>query len=273
MKMPADLAKAACKVSKVKVNLSVRQMLLLGILGGAYIALAGWLMTMVSHDMYKHFGVGFTRFLSGVVFSVGLMMVVLCGSELFTGNCMMPLGYFAGCLPMSKLLRNWCWVYFSNFLGAMAVALMLRFSGLASGPAGGWALSIASTKMALPPLQALLRGILCNWVVVLAVWMMMSAEDAGGKIWASFFMIMTFVSSGFEHSVANMYFMGLGMLLKGVPEAVAASGLTAQALSGVTIAGYFENLVPVTVGNIIGGVLFVPVIYYFIFKDGLTDLE
>jgi formate/nitrite transporter len=273
MKTPAELAKAACAVSKVKGNLSVRQMMLMGILAGAYIAFAGWLMTVVSHDMTQHFGSGFTRLVSGAVFSVGLMMVVISGSELFTGNCMMPLGHLAGCTPFKKILRNWIWVYSANLIGSILIAALIYFSGLADNAVGGRALQVASGKMALPMVQGFFRGILCNWIVVLAVWMSMAATDIIGKVWAIFFPIMTFVAAGFEHSVANMYFMSLGLMLKGNTAAVTAAGLSDQALGAVSLGGFFSNLIPVTLGNMVGGILFVAVFYYFIFKDGLTDIE
>ncbi len=273
MKTPAELAKLACAVSKVKGNLSVRQMVLMGTLAGAYIAFAGWLMTVVSHDMTPLYGAGVTRLLSGAVFSVGLMMVVISGSELFTGNCMMPLGYLAGCTPMNKILRNWGWVYSANLVGSLLIAALVFFSGLADGAVGGRALQVAAGKMSLPFGQAFVRGILCNWLVVLAVWMGMAATEIVDKIWAIFFPIMTFVAAGFEHSIANMYFMALGIFLKGTPAAVESSGLAEQALANVSVGGYFGNLIPVTLGNMVGGILFVAVFYYFIFKDGLTDLD
>ncbi|MGI6251872.1 MAG: formate/nitrite transporter family protein [Aminivibrio sp.] len=273
MKTPAELARAACIASRVKGNLSIAQMLLMGILAGAYIAFAGWLMTVVSHDMPQFSGSGFTRFLSGVVFSTGLIFVVISGSELFTGNCMMPLGYLAGYTPLKKILRNWGWVYFANLLGSILIAALIFFSGLADNAVGGRALQVASDKMSLPFLQAFCRGILCNWIVVLAVWMSMAADNVIGKIWAIFFPIMAFIASGFEHSVANMYYMSLALMLKGTPAAVAPSGLSDQAMAVISPGGFFGNLIPVTLGNIVGGVLFVAIFYYFIFRDSLADLR
>ena len=273
MKTPAEIAKLACTVSKVKGNLSVRQMLLMGTLAGAYIAFAGWLMTVVSHDMTQYLGSGFTRLASGAVFSTGLIFVVISGSELFTGNCMMPLGYLAGCTPMKKILRNWGWVYMANFLGSILIAALIYFSGLADNAVGGRALQIASAKMGLPFSQAFFRGVLCNWIVVLAVWMAMAATEIVDKIWAIFFPIMTFIAAGFEHSIANMYYMALALLLKGTPAAVTASGLSEESIANIDIGGYLSNLIPVSIGNMVGGVLFVAVFYYFIFKDGLTEID
>ncbi|MEA4880553.1 MAG: formate/nitrite transporter family protein [Synergistaceae bacterium] len=272
MRTPAEMARTACAVSVVKASLSVRKMLLMGILAGAYIGFAAWFTIAVTFDMPEHLGMGFTKLISGAAFSVGLMMVGIAGSELFTGNSMMPMGYLAGCTPMGKIIRNWGWVYFANFLGGFLVAALVYFAGLVDGPAGGKALSIAAGKMALPVSQAFIRGVLCNWMVTLAVWMMMAATDVTGKIWAAFFPIMAFVASGFEHSVANMHFLSLGMLLRGNPGAVAASGLSEGALSEITLGGYLHNLLPVTLGNIVGGVLFIAVFYYFIYKEDVADL-
>ncbi len=273
MRSPAEMARSACAISIVKGALPIRKMLLMGILAGAYIGFAAWFTIAVTFDLPEHMGAGFAKLISGAAFSVGLMMVGIAGSELFTGNCMMPMGYLAGCTPMRKIIRNWGWVYFANFLGGILVAALVYFAGLADGPAGGKALSIAAMKMSLPVSQAFVRGVLCNWMVTLAVWMMMAATDITGKIWAAFFPIMAFVASGFEHSVANMHFLSLGMMLRGNSGAVAASGLSEGAFSSISWGGYLHNLVPVTLGNIVGGVLFIAVFYYFIYKEEVADIE
>lgn len=273
MKSPVELARMACEVSRIKGALPMRKMLLLGFLAGAYIALAGWLMIVVTYDMPAHLGKGFTSFMAGSVFSVGLMMVVIAGAELFTGNCMMPIGYLAGCTPMGSILRNWFWVYTSNFAGAIAVATLLVAAGLVTGPVGGKALSVAAGKMSLSFTQGLTRGILCNWMVTLAVWMTMASADVTGKIWASFFPIMAFVASGFEHSVANMFFLTLGMLIRNDPSSITASGLTEHGVAAVSGGGYLSNMVPVTLGNIIGGAVFVALFYFFIYRDGIGDMK
>ncbi len=127
--------------------------------------------------------------------------------------------------------------------------------------------------MGLPFGQAFVRGILCNWLVVLAVWLSMAATDITGKIWAIFFPIMAFVASGFEHSVANMYFMAMGLLLKKSPEMIQMAGLSDAQLQFVSIGGYIHNLVPVTLGNIVGGALFVATFYYWIFKKKLKEAD
>ncbi|HOC82422.1 MAG: putative formate transporter 1 [Synergistetes bacterium ADurb.Bin155] len=271
-KTPVELAKSACLAAKAKVAWSIPQMLLLGVMAGAYIAFGGWLMTVVTHDLAAHMGLGFSKFLGGAIFSVGLMLVVIAGAELFTGNCMMPLGVMAGCIPMSGVVRNWFWVYVANLLGSVIVALLIFYSGLWKGPIGINAFKIAAGKMSLPIGEAIFRGILCNWLVVLAVWMSMAATDIIGKIWAIFFPIMAFVASGYEHSIANMYFMALGILLKGDPTTVSGAGLSQEVLSQVSIGGYFHNLIPVTIGNLVGGILFVAIFYYLVFRTHLEDI-
>jgi len=247
-------------------------MLLLGFMAGSYIAFGGWLMTVVTHDLAAHVGLGFSKFLGGAIFSVGLMLVVIAGAELFTGNCMMPLGVMAGCIPMSGVVRNWFWVYVANLLGSIFVAFLIFYSGLWKGPIGINAFKIAAGKMSLPVGEAVFRGILCNWLVVLAVWMSMAATDIIGKIWAIFFPIMAFVASGYEHSIANMYFMALGILLKGDPSTVSGAGLSQEVLSQVSMGGYLHNLIPVTIGNLIGGILFVAIFYFLVFRTNLEDI-
>ncbi|MFA6880490.1 MAG: formate/nitrite transporter family protein [Aminobacterium sp.] len=268
-KSPFELAKMACSTSQTKISWSIRQMLLLGILAGAYIGFGGWLMTCVTYDIPGGMG----KFMAGFVFSVGLILVVIGGGELFTGNCMMPLGAMVGCTPMKSILRAWFWVYVANFIGGTLVAFLIYSTGLWNGPIGAKTLSIAAGKMSLPFGQAFFRGVLCNWLVVLAVWLSMAATDVTGKIWAIFFPIMAFVASGFEHSIANMYFMGMGLLLKGMPSLVEAAHLTEAQLHAISLGGYFKNLIPVTLGNIVGGVLFVAVFYFLIFKEKLRASE
>ena len=272
-KSPVEIAKGACASSKAKSSWSIPQMIIMGILAGAYIAFAGFLATVVSQDLSKYVGVGFSKFLTGAVFSTGLMLVVIAGGELFTGNCMMVLGSFAGCQPFRGVARNWFWVYMANFLGSILVALLIYYSGLWRGAVGANALKIAAGKMSIPFVEGFFRGILCNWIVVLAVWMSMAAVDVAGKIWAIFFPIMAFVASGFEHSIANMYFMSMGLLVKGSEAAVTASGLPAEKLANVGIGGFLQNLVPVTLGNMVGGILFVAVFYYLVFQKKLEDLQ
>ncbi len=272
-KTPVELAQSACAVAKAKSAWTIPQLLLMGILAGAYIAFAGFLNTVVTQDLAQYAGVGVTKFLGGAAFSVGLMLVVIAGGELFTGNCLMPLGTLAGCAPISGVLRNLFWVFTSNLIGSVLVAVLIYWSGLATGAVGANALKIAAAKMSLPMGQAFFRGILCNWLVVLAVWMSMAANDIVGKIFAIFFPITAFVASGFEHNVANMYFMALGIFVKGNAAVVTAAELAPDRLAAVTWGGYWHNLIPVTLGNMVGGILFVAVFYYLVFMQNLEKMD
>jgi len=270
-KLPAEIAKSACSAAVAKSSLEFYQMSLLGILAGAYIGFGGFLYTVVTQDLSQYAGVGLSKLLGGASFTVGLMLVVIAGGELFTGNCLMPIGIMKGCVTAKGVAKNWIFVYFANLIGSILLACLIFYSGLANELVGANALKIASNKMALAFGPAFFRGILCNWLVVLAVWMSTSAEDVVSKIFSIFFPIMAFVASGFEHSVANMYFMTLGILLRHDEALIAKAGLTDHAINALSLKGFFNNIIPVTLGNIVGGVLFVAVFYYLAYKDKLND--
>ena len=237
--------------------------LVLGILAGAYIAFGGMLAATLTFDLAPRMGLGFTRFMSGAAFSLGLMLVVIAGAELFTGNNLMISSVMAGRIGIGTMLGRWGVVYAANFVGAMLLALLFVFSGLwktGDGALGAYAVKTAYTKATLPFMEALLRGIGCNWLVCLAVWMALASRQVIGKIFAIFFPIMAFVALGFEHSVANMYFIPTGILLRTIAGVAAPEGLAPGALSWTSFA--LGNLVPVTLGNIIGGGVFVGMGYW-----------
>ena len=242
------------------------KLLVLGILAGAYIGFGGELSNMIGHDAAKFVGVGMAAFIKGAVFSVGLMLVVIAGAELFTGNTLITMSVLDGKSKFGGLLYNWSIVYVANFIGSVLVAYIMFGTGLLEGgnvAVGASALKTAAAKTGLDFGPAFFRGIMCNWLVCLAVWMALTSRNTIGKVWAIFFPIMAFVASGFEHSVANMYFIPVGILLKGVSEVVAASGLGADALANVGLYGFFvRNLIPVTLGNIVGGGFFVATLYW-----------
>ena len=235
----------------------------LGILAGAYIAFGGMLSSTVTYDLSATMGTGFTRLVAGSVFSLGLMLVVIAGAELFTGNNLMISSVMAGRIGLRTMLARWGLVYVANFIGAIILALLFTFSGLAKtgdGALGAYAVKLAYTKANLPFVQALLRGIGCNWLVCLAVWMALASRQTIGKIFAIYFPIMGFVALGFEHSVANMYFIPTGIFLRAFMGVAAPAGFAPEALGiGSFLVG---NLVPVTIGNIIGGVFFVGMGYW-----------
>jgi formate/nitrite transporter len=244
---PKEIAQATCDAGAAKAKLSVPQMLVLGIFAGVFIGFGAQGAITIGQSLTK-IDVGLQKFAFAAVFPVGLMLVVLCGAELFTGNNLMTLGCLNCRYKWSDIFRNWGVVYFANFIGSILLALFVANSGLMQGTAAAdLAMGLATKKVAIAFMPAIIRGILCNIIVVLAVWMATGARDVIGKIFACWFPIMLFVLSGFEHSVANMYFIPLGMFL-GAPVSW----------------GQFliSNLLPVTIGNLIGGALIVPLFYY-----------
>ena len=241
------------------------RLLIWALLAGAYIAFGAQASQMVSFNLLADpdsLGVG--RLVSAAVFPVGLMMVVLCGAELFTGNCLMIIGVLDRKIRISGMLRNWVLVYLGNFLGALLVVALMKSTGLwetGSGLLGASVIKTAQAKVQLSFGQAFVRGILCNWLVCLAVWMSTGARETVSKIFAIWFCIGLFVISGFEHSIANMYFIPAGIA------AAVDSGLAQLAgcdVSVLTVGNFLvKNLLPVTLGNILGGGLFVGMVYWF----------
>jgi len=255
-------------VCRQKTRESILRLTVLGFFAGVYIGFGAQLATMVTHDLAGVIGVGVAKLISGAVFSVGLMLVVIAGAELFTGNNLILLSVLDRQVRIQKLLRNWGIVYFANLVGSLLLVLLMYESGLwkTNGAlVGAKALLIANAKVNLTFLEAFTRGILCNWLVCLALWIAVSARAVVGKVFAILFPIMAFVASGFEHSVANMFFIPMGLVLKGQATVVSTAGLTG-ALSNLTIGKMIiRNLVPVTIGNIIGGAFFVATLYWIVY--------
>ena len=258
-----------------KAGKSAINLFLLGILAGVYVALAAAGSTMAAFSLLatpETYGLG--RCMAGLVFPCGLMLVMLAGSELFTGNTMMLLPLAQRRISLFALLRNWLLVYVGNFVGSVFVAFLIYQSGQLNAGAnllGGVTIKIAAAKCSLTFVQAFLLGILCNWLVCLAVWMAMSAKDVTGKILAMFFPIWLFVTSGYEHSVANMYYIPAGLLAALSPEWSSAAGLSETMASALSWENFFvANLLPVTLGNIVGGGIFVALAYGFINRVTVT---
>lgn len=265
-KTPANVAEVLSRSTCVqKTTASDWKVIILGIFAGFYIGFGAAIATLVGSDSAKFLGVGLSKFFVGGVFSVGLMLVVIAGAELFTGNNLMLMGVLDRKVSVGKVLYKWLLVYLANFAGSILLAYLIYASGLWKGGeflTGIAALKIAAGKVSLPWGEAFVRGILCNILVCLAVWMAIASNNIIGKIFAIFFPIMTFVAMGFEHSVANMYFIPLGLFLKGTAAAT-ASGLD---LGGLTwIAFLWKNLLPVTLGNIVGGAGFVGTLYWMVY--------
>jgi formate/nitrite transporter len=244
----------------------------LGILAGAYIGFGGLLSTTVTFDMAARWGIGFTKILGGAAFSVGLMLVVIAGAELFTGNNLMVSSVMMKEITFSTMLKRWGVVFLANFIGGIIIALVFYFSGLwktGDGALGVAAVKTAYNKVALSFGEALWRGIGCNWLVCLAVWMALAARQIIGKIFAIFFPIMAFVAIGFEHSVANMYFIPTGILLMSGAGITNVPGIDPSILTWVNF--LWRNLLPVTIGNIIGGAVFVGMSYWGAYLRPKTD--
>ncbi|MGA1980525.1 MAG: formate/nitrite transporter family protein [Sedimentisphaerales bacterium] len=274
---PKEITEKVVEIGKNKSELPILPMLLLGMLAGVYIGFGAELCTMVTHDLPKYLGVGFAKFIGGSVFTVGLMLVVLAGAELFTGNCLMLTGVLAGEVSVNGMLRNWLFVFFANFAGSMLLVVIMYYSNLwkiGNLGVGAAALTTAVGKVNLSFSEAFCRGIACNWLVCLAVWLAIAGKDAVSKIFGVYFPIMTFVASGFEHSVANMYLIPIGLFLKGNTAVVAtanAAGL-AWSVDSLTWSSFLVgNLVPVTLGNIVGGAFFVGGVYYFAYLRKNND--
>ena len=269
--LPAEMARRAELTGVRKSEAPAFTLLSLAVLAGAFIALGAIFATTVSAGTAGTWPFGVTRLLAGLVFCLGLILVVVGGAKLFTGNNLIVMAWANKKVTTYALLRNWGIVYLGNFIGSVGTAALLFYSGqykFGGGAVGQTALSIANTKVHLGFVQAIALGILCNALVCLAVWMTYSARSTIDKIAAIIFPISAFVAASFEHSVANMYFIPIGLFIKDfdptfTAKIVADTGLD---LTGLTWGTFlFNNLLPVTIGNIIGGAVLVAAIYWSIF--------
>ncbi len=245
---PEQIAKLVEEVAIKKANLPIISLTTLGILAGAFIAFGAMFYTMVITD--SQLGLGPTKLLGGVAFSLGLVLVIIAGAELFTGNNLIVIAWADNKISSAQLLKNWLITYFANFIGAVSIAVLAYWSGIFNtldGKLSDTVIDIANNKIALSFVQAFVRGLLCNVLVCLAVWLCFAAHSVSGKILAIIFPVSAFVALGFEHSIANMYFIPLAMF---------------QAEVDISILQFLENLLPVTLGNIIGGSLFVALFYW-----------
>lgn len=267
---PPQIAARIDKVATVKAQLSYAQTFILGILAGVYIAIGAQFATLVISDSTLHFGL--TSLIAGIVFSLGLMLVVVGGAELFTGNTLIVMGYITKRITTRDVVNNWTVSFLGNLVGSLTMVFWMSKSHqweFFHNMVGAKAVLIANMKVNLPFKTALARGVLCNSMVCLAVWLCFSGRSVADKIISIVFPIGGFVASGFEHCVANMYFIPIGIVLKRNPDVVAAAekmaGKTLD-LSNLTWKGFFiDNLIPVTLGNIVGGVILVGVVFWFVY--------
>lgn len=267
--LPAEMAKRAETVGARKCRLAFWPLLTLAILAGAFIALGAIFSTTVSAGTVGTLPFGVARLLAGLVFCLGLILVIVGGAELFTGNTLISMAWASGTVSTQSLLRNWTIVYLGNLLGALGTAVLVYASAqytFGGGSVGLTMLEIARAKTALPFGQALSLGILCNALVCLAVWLSLGAHTTTDKIMAILFPISAFVTAGFEHSIANMYFIPIGLLVKTDGAFLTTIGKSATDYTSLTWANLvWGNLLPVTIGNIIGGVGLVGLVYWFIY--------
>ena len=263
---PAEVAKNYIAAGKAKVGTPVPKMFLLAVLAGIFIAMGGIGATTAAVSIPLP-SVG--KLVGACVFPGGLTMVLLAGSELFTGNCLLTIPLLEKEIKAAGMVKNWAVVYLGNFAGSLLAAAGEVFSHQVSLFNNGMAVSVISTaaaKCALPFGDAVIKGILCNFLVCTAVWISFAAKDAAGKIAGLFFPIMIFVLSGFEHSIANMYYIAAGLFAENIPsyaQAAAEAGVDTSALSWGNFLG--ANLLPVTIGNMIGGAVCVGCAYWFIY--------
>ncbi|QSX05636.1 formate/nitrite transporter family protein [Sedimentibacter sp. zth1] len=267
---PAEIAATTVQTGIKKVKLSFSQRLTLGILAGVFVAFASEGSNMAAFNLFvkpETYGLG--KVLAGSIFSTALMLVLLAGGELFTGNTLIIISVLEGKVKVSEMLKNWGTVYIGNLIGSVLIAFMMVQSGLfnsGSNVLGAVTIKIAVYKVNLPFMSALYLGIMANWLVCLAVWLAYGAKNMAGKILGMFFPIWLFVTSGFEHSIANMYYIPAGIWAKSNVDWVAASHLSPEKLANLNWNTFIiNNLVPVTLGNIIGGGIFVGFIYWFIY--------
>lgn len=270
---PNEVAGELVTVAENKANLNLLQKIVLGIIAGAYLAFAAVASNTAAFQLMNNQGtLGLSKLLSAFVFSGGLILVVVCGSELFTGNNLMLMGVYEKKISVKQLLISWGIVYVANFVGSILIAFMVAKSGqlgFAGSMLGGATIKIACTKVSLSTSNAILLGLMCNWLVCLAVWGSTAARDIGSKIMAIFFPIMMFVTAGFEHSIANMYYISAGIFAKENSHYVDAAmqlGVKSSDIVNLDWGSFFlGNLLPVTLGNIIGGTIFVATAYWLAF--------
>lgn len=245
---PSEIAVLVEKAGVAKVDAPASAVFVLAILAGAFIAFGGAFYTMVMTGADAGFGLH--RLAGGVAFSLGLVLVIIGGAELFTGNALIVMAWVDRLVTTTAMLRNWATVYAGNLVGSLLIALLVTVTGLLAGPFGETAEKIASGKFALGPVELFARAILCNALVCLAVWLSFAARTAAGKVLVIIFPISAFVALGFEHSIANMYLLPVGII-------AGSQG------SFVDVAW---NLIIVTLGNIMGGAGGVALAYRFAYK-------
>ncbi|MCF8069776.1 MAG: formate transporter FocA [Desulfobacterales bacterium] len=269
--VPAEMAAKAEQVGIKKAQMDIVDTFVLSLLAGAFISLGAVFATTIATGSIGIIPYGVRQLLSGFVFSLGLVLVIVGGAELFTGNAMIIMAWAGKKVSTISLLKNWIVVFIGNLVGSIATVILVFISEqytFGNGAVGNTALMTANAKSGLDFFQAIALGILCNALVCLAVWLTFSARSTTDRILAIIPPITAFVAAGFEHSIANMYFIPMGNLIKSYasPSFWVAIGKTPSDFMNITWNNFiFNNLVPVTIGNIIGGGFLVAAVYWFIY--------
>ncbi len=267
---PSEIAEFTVEVGVNKANMKWWKQFILGIMAGLFISLAGNAASVAGYGVS---GVGTGKMVSGALFGTGLIMVLLAGAELFTGNCLVSMAVLQRKVKAVSMLRNWILVYMGNLAGGVLYTFLMGQTtqmSMDGGAMGAYAINSAYSKCTMNFIPAFVMGIFCNLLVCIAVWVSYSSKNVVGKIAAMYFPIWIFVTSGYEHCVANMYYIPMGIFAKLNDTAVDAAytiyGLDADKLSQVNWSNFFiTNLIPVTLGNIVGGVILVGAVYWLVY--------
>jgi formate/nitrite transporter len=267
--LPPEMALACETAGAAKAGRDALALIVLGLLAGAFIALGAMFMTIVLTGTVE-LPWGVARLLAGLVFSLGLILVIVGGAELFTGDSLMIVACASRRITLGALLRAWSLVYVGNIVGAVGTAVLVFLAGqhgFAGGAVGKTALVVASAKAALPTIQLFFLAVLCNVLVCLAVWMSFGARSTTDKVIVIVPPVAAFVAAGFEHSIANLYLLPYGLALKiwAGPEFWAAIGQSAATYAELTVGGALHNIVVATIGNLVGGSLMVGAVYWFVY--------
>jgi formate/nitrite transporter len=264
--LPSEIAERASTVGVKKAGMSVINTFTLAVLAGGFVAVGALFSTLVTAGAGGILPYGVIRVIYGLAFCLGLILIVLAGAELFTGNMLITMAWASRKVTTRGLLRNWIIVYAGNLVGSLVTVGLIFISGeyrFGDGAVGQAMLNIAAHKVEYGFVQNVALGILCNALVCIAVWLTLGAHTTTDKILAILFPITAFAAAGFEHSIANMYFIPMGLLINQFDPAFAAA--SAVNLAHLTLSGFLSNLIPVTIGNIIGGVVMVGGVYWFLY--------
>jgi len=263
---PAEVAEKVKTIGVDKANMHFLSLVILALMAGAFIAFGAMYYTVAITDSTMSYGL--TKLLGGVAFSLGFIMVVVAGAELFTGNTLVVMAWAKGKVSLPALLKNWTIVYIANAVGAFVMVYLVYLSGYLDAhhhQVGATAMKVGLAKVDNTLTESFVLGLFCNVLVCLASWMVYASRTVSDKVFAILFPISAFVAMGFEHCIANMYMIPVAILASFDPAIVAASGLDASQLQDLSFNGFMMNIIPVTIGNIIGGAVFVAMTYYLVF--------